>query len=405
MKQATSGAQAGTPAAPNELTGAAAWRLIAITVVIGCLVMMALYSAIVLIPAIAAEFGVGANGAAWAVTAFGLIYAGTLPLFGALSDRRGRKQVFVPGLVALAVATLLVALSPSFPALIALRAAEGVAAATYVPVVLAYLRETVPRRLAPTAIAVFSFGLLVAGVLGQVYGAAIASRLGWRWVYFLLAAAYLAAALVSSFLPGAPPPSRRGGALIRPMIALSSRGDLRGAYAAALVVLLAFTAMYTGLQRIHGQGGVAVEVDILTLRLIDMPGMLTCLIAGVLAERFWPGRVAVAGLFVAALGLAVEGTATGSGVLILGSLIFVAGISLAFPSLLELIARTAGEARGVALALAGFALFSGASLGPVLASALIGRGFGELCLVLGVVLVAGAAGLMLGSPRTAERKR
>ena len=141
MKQATSGAQAGTPAAPNELTGAAAWRLIAITVVIGCLVMMALYSAIVLIPAIAAEFGVGANGAAWAVTAFALVYAGALPLFGALSDRRGRKQVFVPGLVALALATLLVALSPSFPALIALRAAEGVAAATYVPVVLAYLRE------------------------------------------------------------------------------------------------------------------------------------------------------------------------------------------------------------------------------------------------------------------------
>jgi predicted MFS family arabinose efflux permease len=403
MKGATPKAQAG---APNGLTGAAAWWLITIKGVIGCLVMMAFYSGIVLISAIAAEFAVGPNGAAWAVTAFGLIYAGTLPLFGALSDRRGRKQVFVPGLVALAVATLLVALSPSFPALIALRAAEGVAAATYVPVVLAYLRETVPRRLAPTAIAVFSFGLLVAGVLGQVYGAAIASRLGWRWVYFLLAAAYLAAALVSSFLPGAPPPpSRRGGALIRPMIALSSRGDLRGAYAAALVVLLAFTAMYTGLQRIHGQGGVAVEVDILTLRLIDMPGMLTCLLAGVLAERFWPGRVAVAGLFVAALGLAVEGTARGSGVLILGSLIFVAGISLAFPSLLELIARTAGEARGVALALAGFALFSGASLGPVLASALIGRGFGELCLVLGVVLVAGAAGLMLGSPRTAERKR
>ena len=82
MKQATSGAQAGTPAAPNELTGAAAWRLIAITVVIGCLVMMALYSAIVLIPAIAAEFGVGANGAALAVTAFALVYAGALPLFG-----------------------------------------------------------------------------------------------------------------------------------------------------------------------------------------------------------------------------------------------------------------------------------------------------------------------------------
>src|SRR3981189_611546 len=109
--------------------------------------------------------------------------------------------------------------------------------------------------------------------------------------------------------------------------------------------------MYTGLQRIHGQGGVAVEVDILTLRLIDMPGMLTCFIAGVLAQPVCPGHVALAVLFVAALVLAVEGTATGSCVLILGSLIFVAGISLTFPSLLELIARTAGEARGVALAL------------------------------------------------------
>lgn len=62
---------------------------------------------------------------------------------------------------------------------------------------------------------------------------------------------------------------------------------------------------------ICGEGGVAVEVDIVTLRLIDardahLPSR------GVLAERFRPDRVAVAGLFVAALGLAIEGTAAGS---------------------------------------------------------------------------------------------
>ena len=380
-------------AAASEMRVGTAWLLIVAEAVIGCLVMMALYSAIALIPALGAEFTVDTNSAAWAVTAFGLAYATSLPVFGALSDRLGRKQVFVPGLVLLAAATILVAFSPSFGAFIALRVMQGIAAATYVPVVLAYLRETVPHRLAPTAIAGFSLGLLVAGTLGQVLGNEIATALGWRWVYGLLAGAYLAAALVSWFLPKTSPQAgaASAGLLARRMLALLGKRDLIRAYGAAAVLLLAFTAMYTGLQHGHGQG--AMQVDILALRLIDTPGMAVCLLAGFLAQRYGAGRIAAIGLFVAAVGLIVEGAIEGPGMLILGSLVFVIGIALAFPSILECVAELAGDARGAAMALAGFALFSGASLGPLLAGALIGQGFGTLSLALAVLLLAGAAAL------------
>jgi hypothetical protein len=61
-----------------------------------------------------------------------------------------------------------------------------------------------------------------------------------------------------------------------------------------------------------------------------MPLVFTRLVSDILAERFRPSRVAVAGLFFFALGLAVAGTAAGAGVLILRSLVSVAEISLTF---------------------------------------------------------------------------
>ena len=66
------------------------------------------------------------------------------PLFGALSDRFGRRALMVTGLLILTSGTLLVALAPSFGAVVAAVAFLSLSKAVYDPAVLAYLGDAVP---------------------------------------------------------------------------------------------------------------------------------------------------------------------------------------------------------------------------------------------------------------------
>lgn len=171
-------------------------------------------------------------------------------------------------------------------------------------------------------------------------------------------------------------------------------------YLAALTVLLAFVALYTALgPLLQTRFGLAGD-DILLVRLAGLPGMALAPLAGTLAGRYGPPRVAVTGFLTAAVGLIM--TALTSGVLwglVAGSAVFVAGIATAVPSLIALVSSNAGPARAGAIGLYGLALFLGASTGPIVAG--IGFGFTSLLLCLAAILLV-AAGLVAASPAPAR---
>ena len=77
------------------------------------------------LPAIAAEFRLGAVSLGWVTSAFLLAAAALLLPFGRLADIVGRRRVFIAGLVVFTVATVLCAIAPSGEVLIALRLLQG----------------------------------------------------------------------------------------------------------------------------------------------------------------------------------------------------------------------------------------------------------------------------------------
>ena len=89
--------------------------------------------------------------------------------------------------------------------------------------------------------------------------------------------------------------------------------------------------------------------------------------AGWLVGRYGPIHVVVAGLILAATGLAEEAVSVAE-LWALACAVFVAGIATVVPALLTLIGSRAGSNRGRALGLAGLALSAGASCGPLAAS-------------------------------------
>nr|BFE78030.1 hypothetical protein GCM10020093_006310 [Planobispora longispora] len=127
MAQTLSPASVSPPAAALAPLG----RTVSVFVLTAVLASGQLYMVIPLLDAMAAGWGVPADGLTWLVTAFGAGYAAGFLLFGPLSDRYGRRRLLSYGLPIAAAATALVAASPDLGTAIALRAVQGVAVATF----------------------------------------------------------------------------------------------------------------------------------------------------------------------------------------------------------------------------------------------------------------------------------
>ena len=150
----------------------------------------------------------------------------------------------------LAVATAGLAAASSLPMVAVLRSIQGLVAASFSTVALAYVGEALPAAVAGHGDRRdVDLGLLSAGILGQVYAQAVADALGWRWVFGLAAPAFVIAAIAMATILLEPP--RRGdpglGARFKELGAMAIRPELTLINAAALPVLLSFVAMYAAL--------------------------------------------------------------------------------------------------------------------------------------------------------------
>lgn len=367
---------------------------VAILGLTGLIVVSELYVSIPLVPMMQRFFGVSQAQASWLGTAFGLAYAGGFLVFGPLSDRYGRKTIMVPGLFALTLATLAVGFSPSYEVLVGLRVVQGIAAATFAPAALAYLSEVLPASVRTTGIAVMTTSFLVAGIAGQVYADAVTLAVGWEWVFWGLAAVYGVFVVLLYILPQSEGAADQSATSLLTVYVRMGRllgnRSLLGAYFAAFTLLFTFVGMYSGLAPyLQTTFGIGPE-QLLLVRIAAIPGMVLSLFAGRLVARYGSTRVVIGGLVLAAGGLGLEAVAGSLAMLVIGSVVFVIGIAAAVPSLISFVGETAASARGAAVALYACILFIGASLGPLITTALPPVGFVGLCSTLALILLFAA---------------
>ena len=354
------------------------------------LVLTQLYAAIPLLAPISADLH--GNATVALSTAFSLTYAAGFLIWGPVSDHYGRRRIMALALGILIVSTACCALAPSLPALAILRAVQGLSASGFAPVALAHLSEAPapPRR--ARAIGAMSTSFLVAGIAGQVLASLVALHLGWRW-FFPLCAGLLAVALVV-ILAVVHDAARTPGSSLRGQFQALGRLALRPAVLALslahLTLLMVFVAMYTGIGGHLESLGMRPSTIIL-IRLAALPAMFLSLGAGALAARWsWP-QVARLGFGLSALGMLGEALLAGSLVgLVAASVVYVAGVALAAPAMISLYGQVSAPNRGSGMALNGFILFVGTSIGPLLATSV--PTFRGLALVLaGILAVALAA--------------
>ena len=179
------------------------WAALALIVTAQFMVILDLAIVNVALPSIKTDLNFSQANLQWVISAYAILFGGTLLLGGRLADLLGRRRLFVAGLALFSLSSLLCGLAWSEASLIAFRAVQGLGGALLVPAALSLLmtifEEGRDRNVALGIYAAASGSGAAAGVL---LGGLLTSYLNWSWIFFInLPVGVAAIALAPVLLP------------------------------------------------------------------------------------------------------------------------------------------------------------------------------------------------------------
>jgi len=122
----------------------------------------------------------------WAVTATLLAGAIVTPISGRLGDMYGKRRMLVGSPAVMVVGSVVCAMTTSLVPLVVGRALQG-AAVGVIPLAIAVLRDELPARRVPGAMATLSATLGVGGSVGLPFAAGVAQLTGWHMLFVVSA--------------------------------------------------------------------------------------------------------------------------------------------------------------------------------------------------------------------------
>jgi len=147
------------------------------------------------LPSVVADLG-GLPLYPWVFAAYLLTSTVATPIFGRLSDDLGRKPVYLVGLGAFLLGSVLAGAAPGMPFLVAMRGLQGLGAGALLPVTLTIVGDLYPLEQRARMQGVFASVWGVASVVGAPLGGVLVEQVGWRSVFYLNLPFGLAAAAI-----------------------------------------------------------------------------------------------------------------------------------------------------------------------------------------------------------------
>jgi len=138
------------------------------------------------LPSAQSDLGFSNADRQWVVTAYSLAFGGLLLLGGRLADLIGRKRMLIFGMVGFAAASALGGAAVSFPMLLAGRGIQGAFGAMLAPAALSTLTVTFTNP-AERGRAFGIFGAIAGagGAIGLLLGGLLTEYLSWRWCLYV----------------------------------------------------------------------------------------------------------------------------------------------------------------------------------------------------------------------------
>ena len=139
----------------------------------------------VALPDIIRDLNMNITDAQWVNSLYAVLLAALLLSTGRLSDRWGRKRLFLVGIVIFIGGSILAAMSDASGPLIAARAVQAVGAALIMPSTLSTVNATFRGKYRATAFGVWGAVISGAAAIGPLAGGALTQWGSWEWIFLV----------------------------------------------------------------------------------------------------------------------------------------------------------------------------------------------------------------------------
>jgi EmrB/QacA subfamily drug resistance transporter len=136
------------------------------------------------LPTIASDLG-RISDVSWLVTAYVVAATASMPLWGKLGDRHGRKRLLEISLVWFLAGSALCGLAQDMTQLVVVRALQGAAAGGLMILAMAAVGDIVSPRERGRYQGYIAATFAVATVLGPLAGGLLVDQADWRWVFYV----------------------------------------------------------------------------------------------------------------------------------------------------------------------------------------------------------------------------
>ena len=139
----------------------------------------------VAIPNMMGSLHAGLDEILWVLNGYMVVYAALLITGGRLGDLYGPRRLFVIGIAVFAGASLACFAAQSAAELIAFRVLQGVGGALLTPQTLALIPAVMPAQRRGAAIGIWSGSAALGGVAGPTVGGLLVTSFGWRAIFLV----------------------------------------------------------------------------------------------------------------------------------------------------------------------------------------------------------------------------
>ena len=336
--------------------------------------LMSLDSAInIVLPAMAAAFGVAPAAIRWVIICYVVTYALTAFVAGVLADRLGPAPVFVAGLWLSGVTFLGYALAPAYGGVLLLRMAQGLGGGLVYGTAPALVTLSLPRERHGRGLGMMSLGLGVGLGLGPLVGGVLLEHFGWAASFLFRAPLFLAVAVLAQtqvrHLGGGRPAKRR--VALADLLRLPV---LRNALLAFLSNHAQFAVWLLVPFFLIGPLGLSPTVGGLVFALTPLANALVAPLGGALTDRVGARGPLACGLALEVAGLLMIATlTTGTSLVLVGVAMALVGLGVGLfqvPNLAQMMASFPPAQQGVAGGLAFLSRTLGSAVGVQVTAAL-----------------------------------
>ena len=403
------------------------WRMLGLLAIAQFMLILDVTVVAIALPHIGADLGLERDTLTWVVSAYTLMFGGLMLLGGRASDLFGSRKVVLAGLLVFTAASLVTGLADSAELLIGGRIAQGIGAAMLSPAALSTVTKTFDGDERNKALGIWSAIGGGGSAIGVLLGGVLTAGPGWQWVFYVnVPIGVIVFAILLKLLPADRPAESQGrldvpgailvtagtGTAIYALINAGDRGWLSVATLGTLAGAVVLYAAFAWLQNVVGSP--LMDLRILTRRPVTAGTFLILVATALMIAIFFLGSfylqhykgygalrtgllflpiavltiigaqvsgqvigkagarpVAMIGLTIAALGIAVPALWEGAAMVVIGTSVGAGGIGAAFvaastTTFAQIDYREAGLASGI---LSTFHEF-GASIGVAVVSSI-----------------------------------